>query len=168
MIQQNYTERSTRNKNVDTFTAPSILIHVISRWTNAGEWSWCVHTHVLTKEVWETALIQIYERLVKKTNALHTTNAHSLTHILNLSLKALNCSWSRLALFLSSLLLLLLPLQVAPSEASSKPSSQVHMNEPYVFKQPCEHGFVSHSSTSGEAGRGRRMSRFSVNYQTTE
>lgn len=55
-----------------------------------------------------------------------------------------------------SSLLPCLPLQVVPSEASSNPSSQVHMNDPYVFKQPWVQGFVSHSSTSGESEKRRR------------
>lgn len=90
-----------------------------------------------------------------------THNSHiqiQATRILNLSLKSLNCGPS---CFLSPIFLLsnhlfpCLPLQVVPSEASSNPSSQVHMNEPYVFKQPWEQGFVSHSSTSGEREKGR-------------
>lgn len=49
-----------------TFTTPAVLIHIISGRTDAGERTWSVHAPVLTQELREAALIQIYGELKKK------------------------------------------------------------------------------------------------------
>lgn len=47
---------------IDIFTTPSILKHIISRRTDAGERAGCVHTSVLTQKLREAALIQVNAR----------------------------------------------------------------------------------------------------------
>ncbi len=51
-----------------TFTAPAVLIHIISRRTDAGERTRCVHTSVLTQKLREAALIQVYRERKSRIN----------------------------------------------------------------------------------------------------
>lgn len=44
---------------IDIFTAPAVLIHIISRWTDTGERAGSVYTFVLTQKLREAALIQV-------------------------------------------------------------------------------------------------------------
>lgn len=55
-----------------TFTTPAVLIHIISRRTDAGERAGGVHTSVLTQKLREAALIQVYRELKKRINTHQT------------------------------------------------------------------------------------------------
>lgn len=49
-----------------TFTTPAVLVHVVSRRTDAGERTGGVHAPVLTQKLREAALIQVYGELKKR------------------------------------------------------------------------------------------------------
>lgn len=53
-----------------TFTAPAVLVHVISRRTDARERAGSVHTTVLTQKLREAALVYIYRKFQNKTKTL--------------------------------------------------------------------------------------------------
>lgn len=63
-----------------TFTASAILKHIVSRGADTGEWAGGVYTRVLTQEVWEAALIQIYKSHTSQDTSRKHTSLTSHNH----------------------------------------------------------------------------------------